>query len=378
MKDYTRFVGLDVHKDSILPAVAVVGRGDPQVFGRIPNDHQPIVRWLNRRLRAWRRMDDVLFCYEAGPCGYQLYRLLTELNIDCQVIAPSLVPRRPSDRVKTDRRDACQLARLLRAGELTPIWVPDKAHEAFRTLLRTREAAVGDRTRSRHRLTKFLGRVGPNPPKGVNRWTRRFERWLDSLNLDQLADQFVLLELRHQIQENCDRVSRFDAYIKECVETSVWRPAIEALQCLRGVQLITAATIVAELGDIRRFPHPRRLMSYAGLVPGEYSSGKRTRRLSITKAGNTHFRRVVGEMAWHYRHRPHVSVRLARRQKGQPAEVIAISWRAQVRLNYRYRYLLGRGKDKNRVITALARELQGFIWEILQVVPPPTAKLLAA
>jgi len=272
-------------------------------------------------------MDDELFCYEAGPCGYQLYRLLTDLNIDCQVIAPSLVPRRSSDRVKADRRDACQLARLLRLGELPLIWVPDEAHEAFRTLLRTREAAVGDRTRSRHRLTKFLDRAGPNPPKGMKGRTCRFERWFDSLKLDQLADRFVLLELRRQIRENCDRVSRFDAYIKECVEASVWRSAIEALQYLRGVQLIPAATIVAELGDIRRFPHPRQLMCYTGLVPDEYSSGKRVGRLSTTKAGNTHFRRVVGEMAWHYRHRPHVGVRLARRQRGQP-EVIAISWSA--------------------------------------------------
>jgi len=220
MKHYTRFVGLDVHKDTILPAVAAAGRGDPLVFGRMPNEDQVIVRWLNRRLRPWGTLHDALFCYEAGPCGYGLYRLLTGLGLDCQVVAPSLVPRRPSDRVKTDRRDACQLARLLRAGELTPIWVPDEEHEAFRNLLRAREAAVEDRTRSRHRLTKFLDRSSVRPPKGVNRWTHRFNRWLDSLKLDQPADQFVFLELRHHMRENTDRLSRLEAYIKECVEAS--------------------------------------------------------------------------------------------------------------------------------------------------------------
>jgi len=378
MKYYTRFVGLDVHKDSILPAVAVLGRGDAQVFGRIPNEDQVIVRWLNRRLRAWGTLEDVLFCYEAGPCGYGLYRFLAGLNLDCQVVAPGLVPRRPLDRVKTDRRDARQLARLLRAGELTPIWVPDEAHEAFRTLVRGREATLEDRTRSRHQLSKFLLCRGLRPPAGVKSWTRRFQEWVDSLRLNQQADGLVLLELRHHVREGTDRLSRFDGYIKECVETSVWRPAIEALQCLRGVRLLTAATIVAELGEIARFTHPRQLMSYAGLVPGEHSSGKRVRRLSITKAGNAHLRRILGEAAWHYRHRPHVSVRLARRQRGQPREVVAISWRAQTRLNYRYRYLLGHRKEKNRVITALARELVGFIWEILQVVPSPTAELSAA
>lgn len=299
MKHYTRFVGLDVHKDTILPAVAAAGRGDPLVFGRMPNEDQVIVRWLHRRLRPWGTLHDVLFCYQAGPCGYGIYRLWTGLGPDCQVVALSLVPRRASDRVKTDRRDACQLARLLRAGELTPIWVPDEEHEAFRNLLRAREATVEDRTRSRHRLTKFLDRSSVRPPKGANRWTYRFNRWLDSLKLDQPADQFVFLELRHHIRENTDRLSRLEAYIKESVETSAWRPAIKALQCLRGFKLVTAATVVTELGDIARLSHPRRLMSYAGLVPGESSSGNRVRRLSITKAGNTHLRRILGQAAWH-------------------------------------------------------------------------------
>ena len=378
MKHYTRFGGLDVHKDTISPAVAMIGRGDPEAFGRIPNDEEVILRWLYRRRRAWGGLEHILFCYEAGPCGFGIYRLLTGMGIDCQVVAPGLVPRRPSDRVKTDRRDACQLARLLRAGELTPIWVPDEAHEAFRTLVRAREAALIDRTRSRHQLTKFLDRLGPRPPQGVNRWTCRFDRWLDSLKLDQEWDRQVLVELRHHIRENDERLSRFDALIQECVETSVWKPVIQALQCLRGFQLITAATVRAELGENTRFVHPRQMMSYAGLVPGEYSSGTRVRRLGITKAGNAHLRRVLIQAAWQYRHQPRVGVRLAQRQKGQPKEVIAISWRAQTRLNARYRRLLARGKEKNRVVTAIARELLGFIWEILQVVPTPTADALAA
>ena len=200
---------------------------------------------------------------------------------------------------------------------------------------------------------------------------------MEAVKLDELWDQHVLIELRHHILQNRERVSRFDGYIKECVESSVWRPAIEALKCLRGFSLITASSIVAELGEIARFVRPRELMSYAGLVPGEYSSGGSVRRLPITKAGNAHLRRVLVEAAWHYRHWPMVGVRMASQHRGQPKEVVDISWRAQTRLNSRYRRLLARGKEKNRVVVAIARELLGFIWEMLQVVPTPTSVGLA-
>lgn len=378
MSDYTRFVGLDVHKDTIAIAVAQKGRGDPEYLGRIINAEEAVNRWLNKERKRWQTLEDTLVCYEAGPCGYVLYRQLASCGIQCQVVAPGLTPKKPTDRVKTDRRDAMKLARLLRAGELTPIWVPDEAHEAFRSLLRAREAAVVSRTRVRHQLSKFLLCHGLIHPSGTRAWTQRHEQWLNQIEWEYPSDQLVFCEYRHCIQESLDRVRRFEEHITKFVDTSPWRPVIEALQCLRGFGLITATTVYAELGSVARFARPPQLMSYAGLVPGENSSGGRSRHLSITKAGNAHLRRVLVEAAWHYRHQPYVSQTLRRRQAGQPAEVVQISWRAQTRLNSRYRRFLGRGKEKNRAVVAVAREMLGFIWEILQVVDAPAAEPLAA
>ena len=378
MTYYTRFVGLESHKDTIAIAVAKLGRGDAEYLGRIPNSEEAIGRWLNRKRRRWGSLDDVLMCYEAGPCGYALYRYLTARRVKCEVVAPGLTPKKPTDRIKTDRRDAMKLARLLRAGELTPIWVPDKAHEAFRTLLRAREAVVMDRTRARHQVSKLLLCRGVMPPEGTNAWTERHERWLNTLEWEDPSERLVFCEYRQRIRESADRVLRFEKHIQEAVQMTPYSSAIVALQCLRGFGLITSATVYAELGAVARFARPSQLMSYAGLVPGEYSSGTKTRRLSITKAGNSHLRRVLVEAAWQYRHAPYVSKALQRRQVGQPLEVLRISWKAQTRLNGRYRRLLGRGKEKNRVAVAIARELLGFVWEILQVVSVPEAQPLAA
>lgn len=378
MTHYTRFVAFDTHKDTIAIAVAKLGRGDAEYLGRIANSEEAIGRWLNRERKQWGGLDDVLVCYEAGPCGYVIYRYLMARGVQCEVVAPGLTPRKPSDRVKTDRRDARKLARLLRAGELTPIWVPDEAHEAFRTLLRAREGAVKNRTRARHQVSKLLLCRGVMPPKGTTAWTQRHERWLNSLEWEHPSDRLVFCEYRQRIRESSDRVLRFEKHIQEFVETSPCYPAIAALQGLRGFRLVTAATVYAELGAVARFATPRQLMSYAGLVPGEDSSGSKTRRLSVTKAGNSHLRRVLVESAWQYRHAPYVSKALQRRQAGLSPEVLRISWKAQTRLNGRYRRLLGRGKEKNRVAVAIARELLGFVWEILQVVPVPEAQPLAA
>lgn len=368
MKEYTRYVGVDQHKDSLAIAVAQAGWGREEFLGRIPNEPEAIARWVRKQKAQWGSDERALWCYEAGPCGYGLYRQLRGMGIDCQVIAPGLVPVKPTERVKTDRRDAGKLARLLRAGELTPIWVPDEAHEALRDVIRAREAARDDLARQKQRLGKFLLRQGQHPLPGVNPWTRRYEAWLDSVKFEEEVHQDLVAEMRQAIREAEGRLKRLEEVIRERIEESPWRLVVAALRCLRGVELVTAATLVGEIGDIARFATPRELMSYAGLVPGEHSSGGTVRRQSVTKAGNARVRRVLVEAAWHYRHTPSVGIALRRRQQGQPADVIEISWRAQVRLNGRYRRLLARGKERNKVITAIARELLGFVWEIMQVV----------
>jgi len=368
MEEYTHFVGVDQHADGLSLAVAYAGRERDEYLGQIPNDPEAIARWVRRRALLWGGMKRTLWCYEAGPCGFGLQRQLTQMKIDCLVVAPGLVPKKPTERVKTDRRDAGKLARLLRAGELTPIWVPDEEHEALRDLVRARETARDDLARQRHRLKKFLLRQGRRPPEGVRAWTNRYEEWLNAVKFSRAPHQEVWAEQRQAIREAEGRLARLDKAVEEAVQGSHWWPAVKALQCLRGFKVVTAATLVVELGERVLFCEPEQLMSYSGLVPGEDSSGERTRRGRITKAGNAHVRRVLVEAAWHYRHQPAVGRELKCRQKGQPAEIIEISWRAQQRLHKRYRKLLGRGKDKNKVVVALARELLGFVWEIMRLV----------
>jgi transposase len=368
MSDYTRFYGLDVHKDTIAIAVAESDGHPAEFLGRIMNRPDRMQSWLKRYLSDPVEKRESLMCYEAGPCGYGLYRYLTSKGLACWVIAPGLTPRKPNERIKTDRRDALKLANYLRSGHLDPIWVPDEKHEAFRRLLRSRYRVVGDRTRFRHRLTKFLLCYGCNPPEGVNNWTLKHEEWLDSLSWERPEDDLLFRELRHEITEATDRVKRLEEAIAKSVATSPLRVSIEALQCLKGFELVTAATVCAEIGDIRRFAHPTSLMSYCGLVPGVHISGETHWETGITKTGNVHLRRVLVEAAWSHRHPPHIGRTLARRQKGQPVEVIDISWRAQHRLNSRYRQLMARGKDQNKAIAAVARESLGFIWETLMVV----------
>jgi transposase len=372
MTDYARYLGIDQHKDSLVIAMAGAGREPAVVLGRIRNREEDIAHWFRRQGREWGGLSNILCCYEAGPCGYGLYRQMKHMKVDCQVIAPSLTPRKPGDRVRTDRRDAAKMATLLRGGELTAIWVPDEEHEALRDLLRAREAASADLLRQRHRLGKFLLRQGRYPPEGVRAWTVAHEEWLNTLELPQPVHQLLLPELRQTILSARQRLDRLDAAIQEAAQQSPWYPAIQAFECFRGIDLLTAATLVAELGAVARFVEPRQMMAYAGLVPGEDSSGQTIRRGRTTLAGNTHLRRVVVEAAWHYRHRPAVGRALQRRQKGQPADVIEVAWRAQMRLHGRYRKLMARGKEKNKVITAIARELLAFIWEAWQKAPMPS------
>ncbi len=362
MKNDIRYVGLDVHAETI--AVAVVEPdGEMRFLGTIPNRPEA-VRRLVKRLGSTTQLKA---CYEAGPTGYVLYWQMIELGVQCAVVAPTLVPQKPGDRVKTDRRDAEKLAVLYRGGHLTPVWVPDQAHEALRDLVRAREAAKSDQLRARHRLQKFLLRHGRRPPQGIKAWTQKHLDWVRrEVHFEAPAQEAVLVDHLAEVEHARERVRRLEGAIDTAVEAApaCLRGVIEALQGLRGIAKVSAATIVSEVGLLSRFRKPRQLMGYSGGVPREDSSGERVRRGSITKTGNAHLRRIVGEAAWSYRHRPTVRGELLKRQAGLSEEVKAISWKAQHRLYSRYRRLIGKGKAKQQVITAVARELLGFIWAI--------------
>jgi transposase len=287
--------------------------------------------------------------------------------VHCDVIAPSLVPKKAGDRVKTDRRDAEKLARSYRAGDLTPVWVPDAAHEALRDLVRAREAAKGDQLRARHRLSKFLLRQSQRPPAGVRAWTVRYHAWLEhGVHFAQPAQTATLLDYVHEVDHAAARITRLETALDEAIAAAPagMQAVIAALQALRGVARLTAVTIVAEVGPLTRFTNPRQLMGYGGFGVREASSGAHTWRGGITKTGNAHLRRVVIEAAWPYRHRPALGKALRKRQTGLSPAVTAIAWKAQHRLTGRYRRLIGRGKPPQQVVTAIGRELLGFIWAI--------------
>jgi transposase len=282
------------------------------------------------------------------------------------VVAPTLIPVKAGDRVKTDRRDGQKLARLHRSNDLTAVWVPDEAHEALRDLVRAREAAKQDQLRARHRLGKFLLRHGKRFPEGGKTWTLKYMTWIKQLHFAQPAQEFTLLDYLHEVEHMNERVLRLEQAIEEAVKLApAWmQEVVQALQALRGVAKITAATLVSELGEISRFDNPRKLMAYSGAVPGENSSGERVRRGAITKTGNAHLRRVVIEAAWSYRLRPGVGPGLRQRQKGVSEEVKEIAWKAQHRLHKKYQRLSAAGKDPRKIVTAVGRELLGFIWAI--------------
>jgi len=358
-----RFLGLDVHAETIAVAVAEPN-GEVHSLGIIPNRLQSIRRMI-QKLGA---VQQLRACYEAGVTGYALYWQLTQMGVACQVIAPTLIPTQAGDRVKTDRRDAEKLARHYRSGNLTPVWVPDAAHEALRDLVRAREDAKQDQLRAKHRLSKFLLRHGVRPPETVKKaWTQKYMVWMKShVRFDQPALEATLADYMHEVDHASERIQRLEKAIDDAVSTAPEsiRSVIAALQALRGVAQMTAVSIVSELGILSRFKSPRQLMSYSGLVSSEYSSGNRIQRGRITKTGNAHLRRVIVEAAWAYRHKPWVGGALLKRQQGLDQEVKDIAWKAQWRLTTRYRKLSARGKNKPQVITALGRELLGFVWAI--------------
>jgi transposase len=359
-----RFVGLDVHAETIAVAVAE-SAGEVRSLGIIPNRPESVRRMIGKL----GPVEKLKCCYEAGPTGYVLYWQLTQLGVACEVIAPSLVPVKAGDRVKTDRRDAEKLARCYRAGELTAVWVPDAAHEALRDLVRAREGAKKDQLRHRHRLGKFLLRHGKRPVEAGQAWTRKYLNWIRiHVRFEQPALDATVEHYLHEVEHAAERILKLENAIDEAVAQAPAeiRTVIEALQALRGVAQTTAATVVCELGSLARFQNPRQLMGYSGLVPREYSSGNRVQRGAITKTGNAHLRRVLVESAWTYQHRPNVQGRMLRRQKSLALseEARQIAWKAQQRLHKRYVTLAARGKHKGQIVTALARELLGFMWAI--------------
>ncbi|MGE0418697.1 MAG: IS110 family transposase [Acetobacteraceae bacterium] len=361
------YVGLDVAKASHAVAVAEKGRqGEVRFMGEVAADRDSVRRLVTRLGKKHGRLH---FCYEAGPTGYGLYRQLTELGHQCSVVAPSMIPRKPGDRIKTNRRDAIQLARLLRAGELTEVWVPDEGHEAVRELIRSREAAVDDLRRKRQAISSMMLRYGRDYP-GKKTWGPRHEQWLQAQRFAHTAQQIVLQEMILAARHARERLKRVEAAIVEFIPDWSLAPVVEALQALRGIQLVTAATIMVEVGDLSRFENPRQLMGYLGLVPGERSTGESVRRLGITKAGNARVRRVLVESAWAYRHPPRTSKLKHYVHEKVSSEVRDIALKAQARLCARYRALSARGKKLTVAVTAIARELTGFIWAIGRVMQP--------
>ena len=361
------FVGMDVHKESIEIALADEGLNtEVRRYGKIGGTQDALRKALRKLVSSGKTLH---FCYEAGPCGYEIYRHLMSQGHLCIVVAPSMIPKQPGNKVKTDKRDAVQLARLFRAGELTPVYVPSRDDEAIRDLSRAREDAMIVLKTARQRLKSFLLRHDIRYV-GKTSWSEKHLRWLaDEVRLANPTQQIVFQEYVNSTTEAKRRLDRLVIELEQFV--TQWRlyPAVQALMAMRGVRLIVAVTVIAELGDLSRFTHPKLLMSFLGLTPCEYSTGERKRRGAITKTGNQHARRILIEAAWAYRSK--VSPEIQARQEQLPVPIRDIAWKAQLRLTKRYKNMQFRGKPKNVTVVAIARELAGFMWAIGQQVKLP-------
>jgi transposase len=364
------FVGLDAHKDSTSVAACEVGREPARFVGTIGPD----VRGLIKLLAKAGDPAQISVVYEAGPTGYGLYRELCRRGYRCEIVAPSLIPRRTGDRIKNDRRDCLRLAELSRAGELKPIWVPDQAHEAMRNLWRAREDAVNMRLKARQQMKAFLLRQARRYP-GKTSWTKSHERWIADQRFDHEADRIALAEYQLAVQAGEQRVQRLTTALTEAVRGWRFEPVVAALRALRGIDTVAAIGLVTEIGDISRFGSARQLMGYLGLVPSEHSSGNSVRRGSITKTGNAHARRLLTEAAWNYRFPARLSRSLRERSTELPEAVRHHAWKAQSRLCARFARLSSRGVQPNKVCVAVARELAGFVWAIAQQASPVSTSL---
>ena len=362
-KKYAAYIGLDVHKESITISVARAGDAPVESRGEIRNEPSKIKGFVEK-LSAQFEGELLLFCYESGPCGYVLYRQLIELGHDCHVVAPSLIPKKPGERIKTDRRDARNLARWLRSGDLTAVWVPDKEQEAMRDLCRARGDFKVQELKARQQLNGYVLRHGHHWPRGKTRWTRAHFNWLESLKFDHDWQQVVLQEYIEAVKAASARVLDMTTQMERVLPQWSLAPVVNALVALRGIDKLAAMVLLAELGDISRFESPAQLMAYLGLVPSEHSTGSRRRQGAITKTGNTHARRMLVESAWSYRFPARQTMHLKRKSKLASNEAKAIAWRAQKRLCGRYRTMVESGKNNKLVCVAIARELAGFIWDI--------------
>jgi transposase len=366
MKKIVHYLGLDVHKATIAVAIAPQNTTEVRSYGVIGGALEAVDKLVKKLSSANVELRCV---YEAGPCGFVIHRYLKSKGIQCDVVAPSLIPKKASDRIKTDRRDAEQLARLYRAGELRAIYVPDQEDEAIRDLIRARTAAVCDQRQARNRLKGFLLRLGFRYV-GKTSWNDAHKRYLSGLLMPQPAQQIVFQECIHAINDASDRLERLTQAVENAVSGWKWEPVVRALMSLRGVQVLNAMTLVAEAGDMTRFTEPRQLMSFFGLTSCEHTSGEKRYQGGITKCGNTHCRRVLTEAAWHYRLKPQVSEAMQKRQEKQSKQVRLIAWKAQQRLHKRFRSLSVRKKSVV-VVTAIARELTGFVWAIACQIKTP-------
>jgi transposase len=362
MQEATRFLGLDVHAETIAVAVAEAGRGgEVRSLGIIPNEPAALKKLVGKLGKKGLRA-----CYEAGPTGFALYWQLRELGVECDVIAPTLVPKKAGDRIKTDRRDADKLARCFRAGDLTPVWIPDQAHEALRDLVRARETAKMDQHRAKQRLGKFLLRTAKKAPAGCSAWSVKYMNWIRTLKYEHVAQQATLVDYLAEVDHAGERIARLEQAIDDAVKQA--NPQLQAViagfQGLRGVGKLVATTLAVEIGSFSRFETAKQLMAYCGVVPSEHSSGNSRRQGAITKTGNAHVRRVLFEAAWGCRHRPNLGHRLRQQHAQLSATTIEIAWKAQHRLHRRYLALSARGKPTPKVMGAIGRELLGFIWAI--------------
>ena len=363
---HIKFVGMDVHQKSISIALADDGpEGEVRLYGKIDNTPEAIDKVIRKLVSTGAELH---FVYEAGPCGFTLYRHLTGNGFSCIVAAPSMVPKKSGVRIKNDTRDAIALARLLRAGELTSIYVPDTEDEAIRDLTRARNDARIAAQKAKQRLHSFLLR-NEFIYHGKKKWTKVHFKWLAELKMKHPAQQVAFQEYIDAVNECTERITRLDEQILQAAEEWRWAPTVKALQALRGVSLLTAVNMVAEIGDFNRFHNPKELMAYLGLVPSEHSSGSRIRRGGITKTGNSHARRICVESAWSYRYQARVTQFLRTRQEGLPQDIVQIAWKAQLRLCTRYRRLRARGKATQVVVVAIARELVAFMWDIARRIP---------
>lgn len=368
------FIGMDTHKEATDVSYALDGHhNSPQHLGKFASKKLAMQK-LVRQLQSKFPGASLHFCYEAGPCGYWLYRLLSSMNQRCYVVAPSLIPKKPGERVKTDKRDSLKLTQLLKTGDLHPIYVPAEEDEAIRDLSRAREAAMRDLNNARYRLKALLLRNHINYT-GTANWSEKHLRWLAEIVLPHHAQQFVLQEMIYAIRERIERLKRLDNELHCQVKHWRYYPIVRAIQAMRGVRLLVAVGVIAELGDLTRFDHPSKLMSYVGLTPSEHSSGDNRRLGGLTKAGNPRARRLLVEGAHAYRFFAKVSKEIQARQEGLPKAVIDTAWRAQVRLCKRYSYMSRRGKNSNVIKAAIAREMIAFIWSIAQEVELPPTKI---